>query len=100
MLHYALKIKALANGKAASPQGKAGHHFFQNDACKVRKGLYYRHTLKPVLKRGSAGCGRSSVVEHDLAKVGVASSSLVARSNQSQKGVCWGMTPFLLSGDY
>ncbi len=27
------------------------------------------------------GCGCSSVVEHDLAKVGVASSNLVARSN-------------------
>ena len=35
---------------------------------------------KNVAKKFSSSCGSSSVVEHHLAKVGVASSSLVFRS--------------------
>jgi hypothetical protein len=36
------------------------------------------------MKRRHPGCGRSSGVEHNLAKVGVVSSNLIARSKFSQ----------------
>jgi hypothetical protein len=36
--------------------------------------------LRTVLRIGLTECGRSSVVEHNLAKVGVESSNLFARS--------------------
>jgi hypothetical protein len=35
-----------------------------------------------VVQSGAAGCGNSSVVEHDLAKVGVAGSNPVSRSSK------------------
>ena len=36
----------------------------------------------------NTGCGRSSGVEHNLAKVGVVSSNLIARSNIKQLNAC------------
>ena len=45
----------------------------------LTKFLKFRALLPQMLK----ACGNSSVVEHNLAKVGVASSSLVSRSNFS-----------------
>ena len=67
----------------------------------ARKGLMQNNidTRFDLLKIRPLNAGIAQLVEHDLAKVGVASSSLVSRSKLEKPAWCQSIAGFFMSSD-